>query len=1586
MNRLGRILCVFLLSVSSLAVAQSLGTGLYNFGSFDSRGFDSINIGNLNTHFEIPIVSKQGRGLPFNYAFVYEGLIWSSVSSAGTSVWQSDPNWGFHGQLFGGFTGYISHSRSAIRCSGPIQLGGPPPVYGSLFANYVYHDPYGRKHAFDYTDKECEDADPVITGDGSTSDGSGFSYGSDGLVHTKAGLVINAPTFLGTQANGSITDSNGNVVMNNGNGTFTDTLGVTALTIGGSGSAASPLTLTYPVTLQADSATTATATVSYRTYTVQTNFQCSGISESGATSVDLVDHITLPDASASTYSFTYEATPGISGTVTGRLASVTLPTGGTITYSYSGGCNGSGINSDGTANTLTRATTDGSRNYTMSTVNANATSTTVQDEKGNQSRYEFSYTGGLFYETHRQIFQGAIGGAALLDKYTCYNGVPPGCDGAVVTPPFSQTTIVTNYNNGAQDSVVNTYDASGMQIGSVKSWWGSSAQLTQSFSYTPQEQISMSETWDGSNNLIAQTSYGYDETAPTTTSGIPQHSVITGTPGNQTSSHVTLLGSNSSIDTTTVYYDTGVPVSTTTPNGATQFSYDSAQTFATTTTLPTPSSGVSLAISASYDQQSGALTSASGVNAGQTTQVAQYDRLLRPTSASLPNGSVITVTYSSNDTEVNQTMGSGANADNHTLVDAYGRKSRVAVYNGGQPAKGWYQVDYCYDATGLLQFQSTPYQGSGFSGANATKQCSGNGTSYTYDALGRVTSSTNTDGTTYTQYWGRSVLSTDVNGVQTMTKYDLLGRISSVCEISSNSSMPASGTPVSCGMDIAGTGFLTNYSYDLANHKTTVTQGAQTRVFQTDAAGRTIYTKEPERGETNYSYAYNATGLQVTRTRPQANQTNPSVLTTTTTQYDSLSRVLSISYSNDTVTSNKYFAYDSGCCWPNASSATNLKGKLVVIGADTLSGSNLTGALFSYDIMGNVTNLWQCGPSTCPSSTAMVSRPLSFAYDLAGNLTSESDGASGSIAYSRSPAGEVTSITNQTYTGTYNPANLVSNVVNGPNGPISYSLGNGLCVQNGYDSMGRNTQGYVLSGATQPGCTGGTEVYAFLMFYKGRQVPSTCDTVTNPCSTYGYDEFNRLTSRTQGQNFTYSYDRYGNRWAQNAPQGGPAPSFTFNTSNNQISGFSYDAAGNQTSDGVHSYTYDAEGNLLQVDDGTTARYAYDALNRRASVQTASSAYEYVFDYAGRRISSWLTSTNSGTEGRIYWDGKQIAYRSQDGTTYFDHQDWMGTERVRTDYAGIDRSNYGSLPFGDALTPSVATAGADQDNAHYALLDHDSESSTEHAQFRQYSSTQGRWMSPDPYDGSMDIRYPQTLNRYAYVGNNPLGYTDPTGLIPICLTTSWTEVSTDDGQGNVTVTDSPGSQECWDSGGGGGQVGGGGGGGASQSSSPFQWTPPAPSKATCAGKTVPVGNNIRVQSNSQGVITGVGVVLTGASGYQSGGSGGYTSIAPNTILGVSLGAGGALNIGLNNPLYFKPGGAGAFTGAYITSATFNNGSFSQVSGAVAFEGVPFGSRYTPSGYLANQFNQNSSLTNVAQLLQSTAQLAQSLVGCSVVVGH
>jgi len=200
-----------------------------------------------------------------------------------------------------------------------------------------------------------------------------------------------------------------------------------------------------------------------------------------------------------------------------------------------------------------------------------------------------------------------------------------------------------------------------------------------------------------------------------------------------------------------------------------------------------------------------------------------------------------------------------------------------------------------------------------------------------------------------------------------------------------------------------------------------------------------------------------------------------------------------------------------------------------------------------------------------------------------------------------------------------------------------------------------------------------------------------------------------------------------------------------------------------TSDTVHSYTYDAEGNITKVDVGNTAQYVYDAFNRRIHVQTASATTEFIYDYAGRRISSWLSPNNYGNEGRIYWDGQQIAYRSADGTTYFDHQDTLGTERMRTNYGGSVGSTYVSLPWGDGYTATVNSSGADQDNNHFAGLERDAESGTEHAQFRNYASAQGRWLAPDSYLGSYDVTNPQSMNRYVYVLNNPTSLVDPSGL-------------------------------------------------------------------------------------------------------------------------------------------------------------------------------------------------------------------------------
>ncbi len=232
---------------------------------------------------------------------------------------------------------------------------------------------------------------------------------------------------------------------------------------------------------------------------------------------------------------------------------------------------------------------------------------------------------------------------------------------------------------------------------------------------------------------------------------------------------------------------------------------------------------------------------------------------------------------------------------------------------------------------------------------------------------------------------------------------------------------------------------------------------------------------------------------------------------------------------------------------------SNVKGLLADMASG--SGTSLTRGLISYDVMGNITTMWQCAPSIC-GTASQDSRPaLSYSYDLAGNMTVSGDGATGNILYGRSPVGEVTSITNGSYTDPTNTPNLVSNVVNGPFGPISYQLGNGLGRAFRYDGLGRLNAEWVCSGSSQQNCSGGTQLYNYNTNFEGAEVLDTCDSVVGQCYAYGYDEFGRVASASvyagPVQNFSYVYDRYGNRTQQNAPQGGPASSYSFNTATNQ---------------------------------------------------------------------------------------------------------------------------------------------------------------------------------------------------------------------------------------------------------------------------------------------------------------------------------------------------------------------------------------------------------------------------------------------------
>jgi len=370
MRSLRLVVLIFLLVAASRINAQ-VQTGTPPFSSAGG-GPDTIDLGNLNIHIDIPVLNKPGRGTNFTYDLSYDSSVWYPVGTSGNQVWTPVNNWGWRG-VTEVATGYISYTVTSTLCldnHGNKYFGGH-----TTYSNWVYHDVYGISHRFSGTTQEI--MSPCINaGETSlnitTADGSGFklqAVGPGGSVFSKQGQNLNVPFNSGSGAATSI-DRNGNEITVDNSGHFYDTLSSTApaLTVTGSGTSTSPIKFTY----SAPSGSSVYYQANYTNYTVATNFGITGITDyKSSAAVPLISSIVLPDGSQ--YAITYEATPGTcspySGTtcVTGRIASITYPTSGTISYIYYNANNNfaacttgnNGVFSDGSASCLLRTTPDG---------------------------------------------------------------------------------------------------------------------------------------------------------------------------------------------------------------------------------------------------------------------------------------------------------------------------------------------------------------------------------------------------------------------------------------------------------------------------------------------------------------------------------------------------------------------------------------------------------------------------------------------------------------------------------------------------------------------------------------------------------------------------------------------------------------------------------------------------------------------------------------------------------------------------------------------------------------------------------------------------------------------------------------------------------------------------------------------------------------------------------------------------------------------------------------------------------------------------------------------------------------------------
>ncbi|EPE2286594.1 RHS repeat-associated core domain-containing protein [Vibrio alginolyticus] len=300
------------------------------------------------------------------------------------------------------------------------------------------------------------------------------------------------------------------------------------------------------------------------------------------------------------------------------------------------------------------------------------------------------------------------------------------------------------------------------------------------------------------------------------------------------------------------------------------------------------------------------------------------------------------------------------------------------------------------------------------------------------------------------------------------------------------------------------------------------------------------------------------------------------------------------------------------------------------------------------------------------------------------------------------------------------------------------------------------------------------------------------DLINNIDEYYDYDKLDRLTSNTlnglsgkhrqNGQFYkTYSvgYDRAGN--------------IDFKS---DVGHYKYDDTDHVhavTKAGNKQYTYDANGNMLSGDNRS---FTWTGFNKPSKITRGSQWVSFSYDNNRQRYfkqnqdgdKTWylgkayerIERANGDVEHKqfINGGGKLVAVNidrkktnASGQTASFDrqvrylHSDALGSNDLITDLWGnvVDRKNYDAWGKERYFEWEKQTNYLEQDpmvNRGYTGHEQVEEIGLIHMNARMYDATLGRFISADSF-----IQAPnnsQSFNRYSYVQNNPMKYTDPSG--------------------------------------------------------------------------------------------------------------------------------------------------------------------------------------------------------------------------------
>jgi len=540
--------------------------------------------------------------------------------------------------------------------------------------------------------------------------------------------------------------------------------------------------------------------------------------------------------------------------------------------------------------------------------------------------------------------------------------------------------------------------------------------------------------------------------------------------------------------------------------------------------------------------------------------------------------------------------------------------------------------------------------------------------------------------------------------------------------------------PSSTKQDETGLSVLTGYVYDALDNLVKVTDPRKLdTTFTYNAFGEITQEVSKDRGTT--TYAYDSAGNLKARTDARG------ASAATTYEYDALNRVTKITAGSEVQT----FIYDT---------CTFGKGRLC---ETTAANANTQ---FTYARDGQIATRREL----MTVGGVQSNYPTTYTYDAAGRVTSiqHVNGVKIGYGYNRD---KPTSMTVQI--GTASAVTVISSASYDPFGPVTgWTYGNGLKRVVGY-----NKDGQVNAISTNDSGPLQSLTYGYDDNNRIGKVTDGVDALFT--KTYDYDALSRLTSSdTPLSDQNYAYDDTGNRTSDlNAGWGtttyaydSPAKNNRVNSTTSAVFGttaVSYDLIGNMTSSsngtiGNFVYAYNGFNRLKSVTKNgvVVGAYDYNVFGQRMTKTAGTLLTRYVYDSNSQLIAEHLDNGNVWTN--YLWFAGELVGLVRSGNIYYIHTDHLGRPELATDSSKtvVWKSNNEAYGSRNVTKDDIGGLNVGLPGQYY-----DQESYLWYNMQRYYTPGHGgRYLQPDP------IGLAGGINPYVYVGGNPVGRSDPTGLI------------------------------------------------------------------------------------------------------------------------------------------------------------------------------------------------------------------------------